>query len=217
MRIAVLISGICLCISQAPSLAKDKRASSAIARPFLIVPGYSIGKIILGQTRETVLRKMPPPSSTLRRNIDLEDKSGKKISVNVTQDIWKRRVSPKEKKKRDSYLFDEFHAVYFDNKVIQISVSITNYVTKDGLGVSSTFDAFARKFGKHKEYGFVLSGDSETPSGEGYAFMKRIWDFEQHGIAIDRAIFSSGDETYSVVEIFIHNTNQPYFECQYGI
>ena len=185
------------------SAAEPKDATKP--RPFLIVPGQSIGKIVLGQDRTAVHRKMGSPVRSRSLKGWAGGEKDDKNVVELIEDVWQRTTTPEEKRKREKFLHDAFSVYYMNNHVVQVTISLSGYATADGLSIESTFDQFEKRFGEA-----VKSQWNLDPDGGISHTMVSIWDFQQKGLAIESNFYGGGTSPREVLVIYIHKPSKPY-------
>lgn len=177
-----------------------------LARPFLIVPSFSIGKVQLGQSQDMVHQKMGRPVKsearhcfTITLNSEASGFDYKKIGV-FTVDTWTRQ----------SKSSGSFQVLYQNNKVTQITTSIKGYKTTNNLSNQSTFQDFANHLGEVEEANNIwFDHDLERPIGES-ADMESYWDFVEYGLTIRSDHYSHASEPTIVFEISVHQPNHNF-------
>lgn len=198
---SILISSVICCRLVLATESKDVTT----ARPFLIVPGQSIGKVVLGQERATVHRKMGSPAKSRSLEGRASEKEDDEDVVKLVEDVWQRKISEAEKRNREKFLHDTFSVYYVDNRVVQVTISLSGYATSDGLSLDSNFDQFAKRFGEAVKSQFNLD-----PDGGISHTMVSIWDFQKKGLTIESYFYTGGNSPAEVLQISVHNPNQAY-------
>jgi hypothetical protein len=201
-RVVFMIVTLCCVSLLKPTAIQAKQ----VPRPYLIVPGFSIGKVQLGQSQDEVHQKMGRPEksvagqcTTILYNNETNHFDYKPVGVFIV-DTWTRR----DKTARS------FEVIYKNNKVIQITNSLSGYSTKNHLTIGSTFNDFVKRFGEAGEaHEIWFDHDLDKPIGES-AIMESNWDFIKCGLAISSEYYRGMTEPTTVVAISVHQANQPY-------
>lgn len=213
-RHIVLLILIPLC---APSSAKSKGEVEPTARPFLIVPGFSIGKVQLGQSQEIVRQKMGQPTKslfcqcyTITSNTHIYGIDRESMGT-VGVDTWLRPVSPEDKKRnlQDGHP-NIFKVLYKNDKVVQVTITLSGYMTKENLSINSTFQEFEKQYGEPGEANRTwFDLDSQRLAGSS-AYMKSFWDFRKYGLTLESDTYSDGYDPTAVFALSVHPQNQLY-------
>lgn len=198
----------------APSSAGAVSQAHQTARPYLIVPGSSIGKVQLGQNQEVVRQKMGQPVrsesrrySTITNNFQTF-KTDRKILGTLSVDIWLRPLSSEDKNVGRLNLCE---VMYKDGKVVQITISLNGYKTKESLSINSTFQEFAKQHGEVDESNQIAFDEElDRPFGDSHA-MKSFWDFKKYGLTIESTWHDGLENPTAVSALSIHQPNQLYF------
>ena len=201
---------IWLCATASAQTTKQARK---IAQPFLIVPGWSIGKVQLGQKQEVVRQKMGQPAKSEMRpygtvvNNFQTFKVERKILGTLLVDIWLRALSPQDKKLSRSNVFK---VMYQNGIVVQITTTLSGYKTAEGLSINSTQQEFSQQFGEVDERNQTsVDGDSERPAGDS-AFMKDWWDYKKQGLSVESRwhIDMTDQKNVTIEAISVHPSNR---------
>jgi len=155
---ALLVSAVILLLSL-----------SVLAQDNEIVPGKSVGRVRLGDTRDAVFMTLGKPSETKRW------RSG------LVKDSW---VGPeKPSGSAGSQIF--FHVLYRAGRVVQIEFNDPKYKTAAGVSIDSTLAQFRRSHPRPSVRALTYD------DGEGSGFVGYYYDDVRGGIA-----FSFGTQDY---------------------
>lgn len=189
------------------SLAPASFAAPAIrvpqARPFLILPGYSLGKVQLGQSRETVHRLMGKPAVEEQRECRRLDFGSPKMGK-LDLDRWYRTGM-----EGDS--FNEprgtFEVLYKGGRVIQVTTNLDGYRTVEGLSVKSPIKAFIKRYGEADETPFDY--DADRPGGSSHAMVTYL-AFEKAGLSLISDFHGGFESPTAVDRVSVHSKGMSY-------
>ncbi len=196
----ILLIAIFCCLA---SVEAGQKKQAPVARPFLIVPGYSIGKVILGMDRATVHRKMGAPISRLENALFYDDNGNREALPSGTgPDTWERK---RFNKAANAYQNAGTFTVNFsENKVVSISIYfITGYATAEGL---TLFDSPVKQF--QNRYGEAMVTESnldpESPTGISHS-MQSVLDFPTHGLKLTTDTYPGDSHPKAVLGIVVYS------------
>jgi len=181
--------------------------AKTVAPAFLIVPGQSIGKIKLGDSRDEVHKKMGKPQFTSTGKVAAYQKSSKPNPEESRKKVKERDVVIDEWQPPKA--IPRLTALFYAGRVIQIQVALSGYATRQGLSVNSSLRQFSKRY-KNPEIAILLIYYNERLNEPD--FLQQSWDYVPHGLALFTDVYGfQGSDPEGVDTIIVHERNRSVF------
>jgi len=193
-------------------LTSIRAQAKPVAPAFLIVPGQSIGKIKLGDDRETVRKKMGVPFKTSNEKLAAYEKSSDPKALNPYKKVKERDVVIDEWWRPKAV--GRLKAIYDAGRVIQIQVSLSGYATEYGLAPNSPMKQVEKRYRSPRivEFGF----GSNDFFNETFALVQ-TQDYVAEGLAVLTGLYDEGSRPWGIYTIFVHERNRLVFTGSSGL
>jgi hypothetical protein len=150
------------------------------------VPGVSVGKVRLGDTRANVIKKLGKPSKSTQW------RSG------PFQDTWLGPKPPNDKYGSPVSERIFLHVIYRNSKVVQVEFNSPKFVTPAGISMRSSLAQFRAKYKNPRVRAYTY----DDPGGGGY--VGYYYDDVKSGIAFTFGVQDNFDARITPEALRIH-------------